>query len=342
MIPMRYSIITAALALAIAPGRAPAQAEIQERDAAPIRQPQGGQGPKAADRELAVAHALAMAIEGSELWAGALVARALDAAQAGGQPQPVGERTPLEGVRPPERVAREGDRVLENPARATSRTATDAGRPPGTGADVPAAMLEQHAREAFGASNALFTAIQGEERNRSEAVPGPDQAESQASEQFRRAAWEYSRALEGLCRQEGAREGGRAAADAGTPLAARDAGRLAVINHAVKEVAEGMALRQMLRDRSDSDETSRALATHARRMVESGRRALQMMENEPGRNLEAAPVEGREGGIEGRAEPRAASLPVATLARAAREVAEAALRLDADGGAPAEGTTNRR
>lgn len=57
-----------------------------------------------------------------------------------------------------------------------------------------------------------------------------------------------------------------------------DATRIALINHAVKEAVEGVALRQMIQQHGANDQTSQALLSHADQMVASARQTIDSLD----------------------------------------------------------------
>jgi hypothetical protein len=295
VIPMRHliAVLTTALAVATPLSRAQTQTETQERGrtgTAPRQQQKEKDAEKHIDREVAIAHALCMSIEGSGLWACAQHAGAAKA----------------------------------------PRTEADPARPGPGGVNQPAGILELHARQAFEASNKLFATAEKEKGTAANGAGRQDNAKSQACEEFCRAAREYSQALEGLCHQKGKeaaqaenerpREG---RAPAGAMLSEQDAAKVAVINHAVKEAVEGVGLKQMLRHHNDRDATAHSLMTHAEQMLASSRQAIQAIEGagEARGAVKPAAEEGRTA-----KEPASA----ASLARLGREVIESVQRLDAD------------
>lgn len=280
---MRHLIVvlTAALAIATPLSRAQAQAqpETQERGrAGTAPRQQSRDAEKHVDREVAVAHALCMSIEGSGLWA--------CAQKAGASKAP--------------------------------RTGADAAQPGPDGANQPAGILEQHAREAFEASNKLFAAAQKEKATASRGEgQHHNEAKAQACEEFNRAAREYSRALESLCNAKG-----KESAHPGAMLSEQDSAKVAVINHAVKEAVEGVGIKQMLRSHNDRDATAHALMTHAEQMLASSRQAMQAIDGAADARDAAKPATDA-----GRAEGAPPS--PATLARLGREVIESVQRIDA-------------
>jgi len=219
------------------------------------------------DREAAIGHALAMAIEGSNLWH--------CAQKAGSQ------------------MAK------------TDRNAQGNGNQNQAMRD-PASVLEQHARDSFRASERLFQAVMQDEHatnaqngagnagnNRGQG--GEHMAKHQACEEFYRAARDYSRALEASCsntRQAGAQansntgRGGNQASgnqasgnqassnSASSETCAENGAKVALINHSVKEAVEGVALHQMLRHHGERDRTTQALESHAEQMIASSKLAI--------------------------------------------------------------------
>jgi hypothetical protein len=209
------------------------------------------------DREAAIGHALDMAIDGSILWHCAQKAEAKEA-KTDRNPQNNGNQ----------------NQAMRDPS----------------------AILEQHSRDAFRASERLFQAVMQDEsgknsqngagtaeKNREQ---GADHmARHQACEEFYRAARDYSRALETSCsntRQAGAQanaSGGQAgnqgsATSGSSEVCAENRVKVALINHAVKEAVEGVALHQMLRHHGERDRTTQALESHAEQMIASSRHAI--------------------------------------------------------------------
>jgi hypothetical protein len=203
------------------------------------------------DREAAVGHALGMAIEGSTLW----------------------------------HFAQKAESAEAN----TKRTSANA-RP----MRAPGEALEKHARDAFQASDRLFQAVMQDERaTRDNSRKGngasarrngqereeSDSARYDACEAFFRAARDYSRALETSCsktRQAGAQSSSSIASDE----CAENSAKVALINHAVKEAVQGVALQQMLRHHGERDRTTQALESHAQQMLASSRHAIDSVDAE--------------------------------------------------------------
>lgn len=255
------------------------------------------------DHEVAIAQALCMSIEGSDLWTSAMKAGA------------------------------------EKMARAAEAT-------PSTGeAKQPAGMLDLYARRAFESSNRLYAALHKEkgETSRGEQALKDDKT----CERFQRAAWEYSQALERLCHQKTkerevaqATEGSRPEVSdpATATLSKEDAAKVVLINYAVKEAVEGVALKKMLRNHNDRDESARALMTNAEQMVTSSRQLLQAIEgsDRPAsetKTAEAKPTETKAPEADRPAETATAEpASAATLARLGQEVIDAVERLDHDRG----------
>lgn len=214
------------------------------------------------DRNVAISHALGMAIEGSGLW--------LAAPAVGG-----------------ERVAGEGEAGVE------AAVAPVVGDPMTT-------ALRQHARDAFLASRRMFQAVRSEQgefdRNR------PDnflQASWEYSRALEGLCQQGPAAGEAAIRPgSGAFAGQEARADAavesaiGMPLPAVEIRRVMLINHAVKEVVQGASLRQMLRSHAAKDPASLALLSHADQMILSGRQTILSLNSD----TEAGRVPGPEAG----------------------------------------------
>jgi len=223
------------------------------------------------DREAAIGHALDMAIEGSVLWHCA------------------------------QKVEAQNTKTDRN-ARTTGNQ-NQAMRDPG-------GVLEQHARDAFRASERLFQAVMQDEKennpqngaaNASNArEQGADHmGRHQACEEFYRAARDYSRALETSCsntRQAGAqaaptagRTGDQAStASISSDVCAENTAKVALINHAVKDAVEGVALHQMLRHHGERDRTSQALESHAEQMIASSRHAIDSIDQEGAKNHQSS------------------------------------------------------
>lgn len=278
---MGTRVMALGLALATVGATASAQDDNARRDRQPADEARANRDAHepmpGLDRDAAISHALGMAIDGSGLWM---------AAQGEAAPRTaVGAREAADtgaGVR----AAGENAAGLDQPrvgGRAAGRSlpGLDAGQ-----------ALQQHALNAFQASHQLFQAVKAD-RDGAEAERGG------AGDYFQ-SAWEYSRALEGLCMQPGAAGGTRgelrqpgngafagqearaiaaveradAGAMTGRALAAADMTRVGLINHAVKETVEGVNLRRMLRHHAAHDAASQALLSHADQMVASGRQTI--------------------------------------------------------------------
>jgi hypothetical protein len=213
------------------------------------------------NRDTAIGHALCMAIEGSDLWCSAR--------------RTSGTAAPLDRTR-------NADANVAVPALAPAPATT--GHMGGEGSR----MLQQHAQDAFQASQKLFQAVR-QDRGAGDERGG-----------FFQAAWEYSRTLQGLCGQTGladrpgnvepgsgafAGEEARAArairaeSAPGVNLSQDDMARLTLINHAVKEAVQGVGLRRMLQEHAAQDRASQVLLSHAERMIVSSRQAIQSLDH---------------------------------------------------------------
>ena len=147
----------------------------------------------------------------------------------------------------------------------------------------PAALLEQHARDAFRGSDSLFQAVMQDEQagnsrgNRDNAQnnrQGSDQmSKHQACEEFYRAARDYSRALQVSCSST-KQAGGQNSASIGSEVCAENTAKVALINHAVGEAVAGVALHQMLKHHGERDKTTQALESHAEQMIASSQKAI--------------------------------------------------------------------
>ena len=211
------------------------------------------------DREAAIGHALGMAIEGSALWHCAQEAEAK-----------VGK----------------ADQRDAKADRGRNQLNQQALRDPG-------AVLEQHARDAFRSSDTLFMAVKQDERAGEQAAnrganaaanandPHLKGANSmnkhQACEDFYRAARDYSRALQASCSSQK-----QASSSGNSESCVENAAKVALINHAVKEAVDGVALMMMLRHHGRHDRTTQALESHAQQMLASGRQAIESIGNSEG------------------------------------------------------------
>jgi hypothetical protein len=272
---------------------APVQAAFAQEEQPGRRTDTGSQQQKEKDqnvgREVAVKHALCMAIEGSELWA----------------------------------------------------CAQKAGDPSTTRADH-ASRLKKHSQAAFQASEQLFKAAEAEQGRQ---IAQADQAKHEACEQFNKAAHAYSQALMTLCdakpafpgRTEGARTPapgrepaatGRAT-DAGTS-SEHDGAALTLINHAVKEVVEGVCLQQMLKEHPSQDRAAQALLAHAKQMVSEGQEGIKQAQGGAGQ-ARAQTIEGQDRPKPNQDQPattRSGGGSIPELARLGNELIEAAIRLN--------------
>lgn len=207
------------------------------------------------DREAAIGHALCMAIEGSALWHCAQKAEAVEA---------------------------KSDRKAVN---------EQAMRDPGP-------ILEKHAKDAFRASDQLFQAVMQDETLKDRNIDKEKEADHKSSlsaehmarhkacEEFFRAARDYSRALETSCsntRQAGA----QVATSTNSDACVENAAKVALINHAVEEAVQGVALHQMLLHHGEHDRTSQALESHAEQMIASSRHAIDWIDGGSAKNMQA-------------------------------------------------------
>jgi len=230
------------------------------------------------DREAAIGHALGMAIEGSSLWHCAQKAQAMQA---------MADRNSGNN-----QAMRDPRTVLEQHARDSFRASERL---------FQAVMQDERSnqgntgRNGASGANSRNQGQQGQAGNSSQ-QGGDHMARHQACEEFYRAARDYSRALETACsntRQAGAQgssnsgqpgaqassnagQAGGAQASSSTPSGSggQDVAKIALINHAVKEAVEGVALHQMLRHHGERDRTTQALESHAEQMIASSRHAI--------------------------------------------------------------------
>ncbi len=142
------------------------------------------------------------------------------------------------------------------------------------GGTALAMAIEQHARDAFQASMHLFDSLQTDQA----ATASPASANCEA---FYQAAKRYSQALESCCRNTGDNPpSGRA--NLAPAKASQDPAQMTLLNHAVKEAVQGVALRKMIRHHQDRSETASTLDEHAKHMIESSDEALRSV---PGARL---------------------------------------------------------
>jgi hypothetical protein len=194
------------------------------------------------DAQMAIGHALAMAIEGSTL-----EALALQSVGSAGGPGATGTSSGTGG----------GGRYSSEPGLAGAGQGTGP-----TGPGMAAQQLLDHSRRAWAASDRLL-------------LQAGDSGGAPAVQRFHRATLLYVMTLRATGPVSSGRVGGLGAGRTGGALGGIDLTWVAVTNHAVQEALDSMKIQQMIRMAGSSDgPAARALLAHAREMDRESRQAL--------------------------------------------------------------------
>jgi hypothetical protein len=242
------------------------------------------------------------------------------------------------------------------PAQKAGETSTAReGQSRAGGSPDHASLLKQHAQSAFQASEKLFKAAEAEQGRE---IAAGDQAKHEACEQFNRAALAYSQALMAMSnyqpsdqdRTDAARTPATRREPAATGRATtsgtaseHDGASIALINHAVSEVVEGVCLQQMLKEHPAQDQAGQALLAHAKQMVSEGQQGIKQFPAGAGQ-ARAQVIEGQNRTRPNQDQPataRAGAGSTQELARLGNELIQAAVRINNEGGRGERNTPTR-